>query len=113
MAFAARHNAVTFDINTEGMTYFSLSDLYDNEGAGIIYPVRGLYINTKSKFGAAPVAIADDKLINLPSHLTDTVRNILSNEEDIADIKAGKVGFTIYEYISHNRKCYSINWEDM
>ena len=113
MSFAGRHNVATFNVNTEGFTFFGLSDLFNNEGAGVIYPVKGLYINTKSKFGAAPVIISDDKFINLPSHLCEEVRSILSNPEDVEDIKAGHVGVTIYEYISHNRKCYSINWEDM
>lgn len=113
MSFASKHNATQFEVNTEGFQYFNLETLYENEGAGIIYPVLGVYINTKSKYGDAPVIISNDKFINLPSHLNDTVKNILSDMDDVASIKSGRVGMTIYTYDSHNKKCYSVNWVDM
>ena len=54
---------------------------------------------------------------NLPAHLLEECEDYLTNEEDIADIKAGTVGFSIYTYEKQVGKktniCYSINWEDV
>ena len=118
MSFAARHNKESvFDCNTEGFEYFTLKVLYEDNGADHVYPVQGFYINHKSDYGDAPVAILEDKFANLPQHLLDEVIDTMKSEEDVADIKAGKVGFTIYPYEKELKKgtktCYSIKWVDL
>ena len=117
MSFASRHSKGSkFNVNTEGFEYKNLEDLY-NEDATAIWPIQGLYINKKSKFGNAPVAICEGFFANLPSHLLDECVEILTSEDDINDIKAGKVGFSVYTYEKENGKkietYYSINWEDV
>jgi hypothetical protein len=114
MSFASKRNKVSFDIDTTGFQYVKLSDLYANGGGDTIHKVNGMFIN-KGKLETSPVFIDSDnkQLINIPSHMTDTVRDILSDADDVADIANGKVGFVIYEYESHAKKCYGIRFVDL
>ena len=118
MSFAARHSkGSVFQCDTEGFKYFKLSELYAADGDGAVYPVQGFYINHKSEYGDAPVAICSEFFVNLPAHMIEEVTEILRSEEDIADIKAGKVGFTIDPYEKEigkkTKTCYGIRWCDV
>lgn len=115
-SFAKRFNKTSFDVDTTDFKYTKLSDLYnstENGGNDVVHAINGLYVH-KSPLGFTPVVIdAEAKLmVNLPSHLTDTVNDILQDNEAVEMIKEGKVGYTIYEYQSHGRKCYSISFVD-
>lgn len=90
--------------------YISLSDLFEGNGDKATYPVEALFINTKSKFGNAPVIVSGGYLVNAPSHLTETVTEMRGNSELTDLINAGKVGFTVYEYTNQYGKRYSLNW---
>ena len=114
--FASRHNKTSFGIDTKDFPFVKLSTLYNdakNGGGDVVRPVNGLWVH-KSQLGDSPVIIdADNKqLVNLPSHLSEEVREILACDDDVQAIKDGKVGYTIYEYDSHGKKCYSIHWVD-
>jgi hypothetical protein len=50
--------------------------------------------------------------VNLPQFTGDTVREILADADAVQAIKDGKVGYTIYEYESHAKKCYGITFVD-
>ena len=118
MSFAARHaKGSVFECNTEGFEYKSLGELYEELGEDQEYPIQGLYINKKSEYGDAPVAIGHDFFINLPGHMLDECLEILKSAEDVADIKAGKVGFKIYTYVKElkkgSRTCYGVRWIDI
>lgn len=96
--------------------YVKLADLYnapENGGEKTVHAINGLYVH-KSPLGDSPVVIdeANKTLVNLPSHLGETVREILQDPEAVETIKAGKVGYSIYEYDSHGKKCYSITFVD-
>lgn len=114
--FAAKFNHSNFGIDTHDFNFVKLSDLYNGEngGADYIRKIDGVYIH-KSKMGESPVFINCEtkQLINIPQHLTDTCREILADEEAVEAIKNGKVGFVIYEYESHSKKCYSVNFVDL
>ena len=116
MSFASRHNkgGVNFEIDTKGFTFKSLEELYKENGKDAFYIVDGMYINRKSEYGAHPVAIlgALEILADLPGHLTEEVEEILANDEDIADIKAGNARFTIeaYKHKKYKKTCYGIKW---
>ena len=116
MSFAAKHNkgAIDWGVNTEGYSYISRAEAY-KEKPEAVHTVKGLYINTKGNFGDHPVAICDGYFIDLPENLLDDVKAILKDEEDINNIKAGKVGFKIEEYQSEKFKktCYGIRWSDI
>lgn len=118
MSFANKFNkGVNFDIDTTGLQFVSLQWLHSQYG-NATFAVRGLFINTKGNYGATPTVITDGALVNLPEHLTDTCRSIISDGQAVNDIKSGAVGFNIREYISKNpkakgKKCYTVNWVDV
>lgn len=118
MSLADKYNHTTPTFNHElpdNAPFMSLKDLYNGENDENTYVVYGLYINTKGKFGEAPVAISEDFSINLPSFLCDTVREMLLDKELIEEINAGEFGLKVYEYTSKNYKktCYSVKWVDL
>ena len=118
MSFAARHSkGAVFQCETEGFTYKSLEELFKLFGDQMVYPIQGIYINHKSQFGDAPVAICEEYFVNLPAHMLEEALEILKTQEDIDDIKAGRVGFTIYQYDKEvgkkTKTCYGVKWCDI
>lgn len=113
MSFASKynHSGIIFDINIKDFPYMSLYKLDDLEKT---YPVKGMYIKTDGKRGPFPIFICDGFLVGMPEHLTDSVKDILNDQEGINDIKAGKVAFKIRPYTDkdgHDRR--SIDWVDI
>lgn len=116
-SFASKFNKTTFGIDTTDFQYTKLADIFNSENEGgkdVIHNINGLYVH-KSQLGDSPVIIDEKnkRLVNLPSHTAETVREILADDEAVETIKAGKVGYTIYEYDSHGKKCYSISFVDL
>ena len=115
-SFAAKYNrGRLFDIDTTNFEFVSLNELFEKNGAETVYPIKALYINTKSKFGANPVIATDKCFVDLPSFMTDTVREILADHDAVDFINEGGVGFTIYSYEQkkYARTCYAINFVDL
>lgn len=115
-SFASTFNKTTFDVDTTDFPYVKLGDIYNSDkegGEDVVHPINGLYVHI-SKLGDSPVIIdAENKrLVNLPQFTGNTIREILANEEAVDAIKANKVGYTIYEYDSHAKKCYGITFVD-
>lgn len=108
---------VTFDIDIKDFTFVDLKSLSEKFSDGEVFKIDGLYINKKSSFGDHPVAImVNEKLLaDLPAHLNEDVKEILSDPEAVEAIKAGHVGFTIHKYYQEKFKkdCYGIRWEDI
>ena len=116
MSFASKFNkSRKFSINTTGFSYKSLADLFNENGADCVYTIYAIYINTKSKFGDAPVVATADYFVNFPKHMIEDAQEILSDADAISDINAGKVGFKIYQYHDnkHNRDCFGVDWVDV
>lgn len=116
-SFASKFNKTTFGIDTTDFQYTKLADIFNSENEGgkdVIHQINGLYVH-KSQLGDSPVIIDEEnkRLVNLPSHTAETVREILADDEAVQTIKDGKVGYTIYEYESHGKKCYSISFVDL
>lgn len=113
-SFAAKFNKTAFGIDTADFAYIKLGELYKRDGADVVHPVNGLFVS-KSPLGESPCIIdAENKLlVNSPAHLAATFRDIINDDEAVEAIKNGKVGYTIYEYDSHSKKCYSLNWVDI
>ena len=110
------HTAPTFTHQLpDNAPFKSLKELYNGEKGENTYVVYGLYINNKSKFGDAPVAISEDFSINLPSHLCDTVTEMLHDKELVEAINAGKFGLEVYAYTpkDYKKTCYSVKWVDL
>lgn len=115
-SFAGTFNKTNFGIDTTDFPFVKLADIYNGEkdgGGDVVHPINGMYVH-KSHLGDSPVIIdAENKrLVNLPAFTGDTVREILANSDAVDAIKANKVGYTIYEYESHAKKCYSITFVD-
>ena len=121
MSFASKHKkgGVQWGIATEEFEYFKLQDLYEMNGADEVYTLKGVFVNRNKpekqlkEFGASPVGILEDKLINLPNHMLAEVEDILKDEEDIAAIKAGEAIFKIRKYESHGKECYGVDWQEV
>lgn len=116
-SFASKFNKTTFGIDITDFQYTKLADIFNSKNEGgkdVIHTINGLYVH-KSQLGDSPVIIDEEnkRLVNLPSHTAETVREILADDEAVETIKAGKVGYTIYEYESHGKKCYSISFVDL
>lgn len=107
---AAKYNkGARFDYKMpEGAPYKALKEFPEKT-----IPIKGLYINHKSQYGDAPVAMADGFYLNLPKHLTDTVKDMLHDEEVVAAINSGKVAVKVYSYENNGKTCYSVNWVDL
>lgn len=113
-SFAGTFNKTSFGIDVTEFPFVKLADIYNSDKVpNMVHPINGMYVH-KSKLGDAPVIIdAENKrLINLPQFMSGTVRDILSNSEAVDAIKDNKVGYTIYEYVSHAKKCYGITFVD-
>lgn len=115
-SFANKFNKTSFGVDITDFKYVKLADLYnapENGGEKTVHAINGVYVH-KSRLGDSPVIIDGENktLVNLPSHMGETVREILQDPEGVEAIKQGKVGYTIYEYESHGKKCYSITFVD-
>lgn len=116
MGFASKYNKTRkFDIDTTGFEFASVADLFNTNGADYVYPLRALFINTKGKYNDNPVAATDSFFVDFPSYMTDTARDIIADENAVADINNGRVGFKIYSYMQkrYNRVCYGIEFVDV
>ena len=78
--------------------------------------VRGFYINKKGKFADHPVAIVtygeNVKLVDLPSHMTDTITDLMADDDAVSEINAGHCGLKPTSYTSkkYNRQCYGADF---
>ena len=118
MAFSASkfNKGSKFTFKTpDNFQYNTLDVLYSQYGNEVVFPVKALYLNDKGKFGTHPVVVTDKELVDLPKHMTETVREIMADDEAVDAINNGKVGFTVYQYIDskYKRTCYSITWVDV
>lgn len=95
-----------FDMTGKSFTYVKPSELNPDE----VYTVRMFYVNKKGKYGDAPCAVLDGNIVNLPSHLLEDVKNIISNPEAVEAVNAGKCGIQSYSYEKDGKDYYSINF---
>lgn len=114
MKFSEKFNKVAFSVDTTDMTYCKLSELYNSNALATVYRLDAIFIN-KSQLGESPLFIVGElgKMVNMPSYLVPTCRDILADVDAVQAIKAGAVGFTVYEYESHARKCYGVRFVDI
>ena len=113
MSIASKYNngGVNWGIDTSEFEYHSLSEL----GEEAEFLVRGLFINTKGKFGPAPVIISNDSYFNLPGYETDKVKEMLQDPELIDAIRAGKVAAVVRSFTDskYNKESWTVEWKDL
>lgn len=119
MSFAQRHNKGGIDwkiddLKTDSFQFWKREECF-KEDPEKIYRLRGIYINKKGKFGDHPVAILDDRFMDLPDYLTEEVKSILTSQEDVEDIIAGKVGIKLEAFTDKNfgKECIGVKWIDL
>lgn len=78
-----------------------------------VFTLQALFINDKSKFGKAPVAVVGEFLVNLPSHLTEVAELMRADEDFIKLVNDRKVGFTIYTFDNKYGVQYSVEWVEI
>lgn len=98
-----------FDYDRERERQFiNLKNLMEAKG-DITHKIEAIFINTKSKFGDAPVIYTDDYMVNIPEHMLETCQEIRQDEDAVDLINEGRVGFQVYSYNGKNGTGYSIN----
>lgn len=113
MSILDKYNGSRFDFRApEGTEWVKLKDLVERDGEGAIYPLKAMYINRKSEYGDEPVLVTPNALVNAPHHLTNTVNDMLNDDELIKYINDGYVSFTIYQYTNKRGTGYSVRWVD-
>ena len=106
------NNVNRFDFEQEkNVDYKKLSELFEANVKQL--KINSLFINTKGKFGDSPVATADGFNINLPTHLLETVKEMIEDEDVVALANQGNLGIEIYQYETKKwGKNYSCNFID-
>lgn len=77
------------------------------------FTIHAMFINKKSRYGDSPVLVLDDFTVNLPQHLTETVKAMIQDFELVAAVNQRRIGFTIYTYQGAHGIGYSINWVEL
>ena len=77
---------------------------------GTRYTIQALFINTKGKFGDQGVIYTQDKIVNLPKHLLELVKELRADNEVTQAINERQLAFEVYSYSTdEGRTGYSIN----
>lgn len=102
---------IDWGFETEGLEFKKLADLKADK----VYTLKGCFITPDNGYGLGAVLIIEDALVNIPQRYVDTVKDIMSDEETVADIKAGKCGFKYTTFISekHKRTGYSVEFVEL
>lgn len=116
MSFTKKHGSggklFTFEIPTH-FEYTDLRQLAEKNSLETVYQVNAMFINTKGKFGDAPVLVTNNEIVNAPQHLTNVIKDVLADGESISLVNNGCVGFKIYTYENHYGLNYGLEWVDL
>ena len=114
-----------FDFDAQAISgiYTNLEGLYERDGEGIKYQLKGIYISTKSEFNdESPIVALADTYVNMPQHQLQDIKSMLESKQAIKAINDGYAGFIIRKYTKNlkNKKgklvpkdCYSAEWCDV
>ena len=86
-----------FDDESRYDEFRSLKDLYSENGSEKEYEVRGVYTYS-SKYGESCFIKSDGYNIQLPNHMTETVKQIREDWESVNQINSGNVVVIINSY---------------
>lgn len=117
-SFASFNRNRLFNIDTADFEYLKLKDLYERDGDGATYVIRGLYLGTKSDFAEeTPIVATDDCYVNIPQHQLIDIKEMLNDKQAINMINAGAAGFMIDKYTKKlkngTKTCYKAVWVDL
>lgn len=101
MSIASKYNKshlFNYEIPKDA-AYVKLGELYKQFGPDKTYTVRAMYISNKSKYSdESPVVAIDEAMVNFPTFMTDTIKDMMHDDEVIEAVNSGKLGFKIYQY---------------
>ena len=107
------NNLPRFDFDNNKTREFTnlqkLNELFPKQ----TFLIHAMFINKKSRYGDSPVLVLDDFTVNLPQHLTDTVKAMIQDFELVTAVNKRQIGFTIYTYQGTHGIGYSINWVEL
>ena len=107
------NNLPRFDFDNNKTREFTnlqkLNELFPKQ----TFLIHAMFINKKSRYGDSPVLVLDDFTVNLPQHLTDTVKAMIQDFELVTAVNKRQIGFTIYTYQNTYGIGYSINWVEL
>lgn len=106
-----RGNRFTTEI-PKNLPFIKLSELGATNTPFIILT---MWINTKGKFGAHHVIATPSGIVDFPNSMTETVREMIKDDEVIEAVNNGKLGFTVRKYHSnkYNRDAYTADFVDL
>lgn len=99
MSFANKHNQVTNPFTFEHSKDAPFTKPSDLE-LGAVYLVRGMFTHEKGKYGTSGTIVLNDSLLSAPSHMVETIKQVLQDAESINLINRGLVGVKAYTYQS-------------
>lgn len=108
-----QNEGVLFDFPEQDREFISLKDLY-NSNKHQAYQLQAIFINTKSKFGDAPVFYIDGYMVNIPQHQLEKAEEMKQDEEFVNAVNQGLIGFRPYEFENKSKqKGYSFELVDL
>lgn len=102
---------VTWNIDTEGFDYHKLSELEENTR----YPLFGMFVTKDTGYGEGAVLIAGNAFYNIPERYVPTVKDMMSDQETVDLINAGKCAFSYSKFMSKkfHREGYDVVFHDL
>lgn len=104
--------AFKIDFEKGFVTLKELRNRYEDDHTHLIHAIG---INGKSKYGPHSFLETKDCLVDLPKHMLETCKQILSDSEMVQEIKEGVIGFKIRTYTDnkYQKECYTIEFVDI
>ena len=111
-----KYNKETFkkafeNVNLEGKQRVTLAEIFAKRGA-TPKVFEAILLSNKGKYGMSALIVMNDCTAWLPTHMTETVKEILRDDETVEDIKAGKCAISVREYEKEGRVLYSVDFVD-
>lgn len=104
-------NRIDWGIDSSNFPFRKIGDVL-NEGVKLV-KIRGFYIQN-GKFGKQANGITDSYILNLPTHTTETIEQILDDSEAVESIKNGECWIRLHSYHSktYNKECFGFDFVD-
>src|SRR5574344_373041 len=112
----SQYNKNTFEkiewkVNTNDFSFKKLSDFYSQDVNTI--QVFGFFFIKSENYGLQPIAITKDCFVNLPTHKTDIISDMLKNVDCVNAIRNGECSLKVREYNSkYHKVCYDFDFVD-
>ena len=99
----------------EDLPFMKLSELGETDTPGTLYIILSMWINTKGKYGEHPVVATSQGLVDFPNSMTETVKEMIKDDEVIDAVNNRKLGFTVRKYHTnkYNRDAYTADFVDL